>query len=301
MKLFDSVGVDALRFILWAIIGIVGAIVIVSSARVYAYEQFTWEPSPGSGGTQAKLEFPDSAPRLGEYPSPSELALSRSSTIDQDRGTSSSETLSDSMVEGADVEKIQETSLPVELVGTSVVSEGISMAVLRNLDSKSVRTLLSGEEWGQFRLEEVKESSVYLWNKEEERREVLHLRRSANAKGLGDDGKQSDEATEISRYRINQSINYNMNNLLNAVDAKPHLDGGRVVGFKINGLNGKPGDLLQQLGFKEGDVITRINGKKVDSVDRAMQLWTQLRNQTDFEIQVLRDGESHRLEYSLTR
>jgi general secretion pathway protein C len=65
---------------------------------------------------------------------------------------------------------------------------------------------------------------------------------------------------------------------------------GSVMGFKI--MNVPPGSIYEKLGFKSGDIITTVNGVKLDSVQAAMGLYTELKHATKAEVGVLRGTET---------
>lgn len=210
---------------------------------------------------------------------------------------------SEAFEEGA-VKRIETTALNFELVGTVNGTSMYRYAVVRNLESRTVRHLRPGDAWDDLVLQGVQSEGIMIRNRQSGRREYLPLKRSGES-ALKDDsksaGEASDNARKVSRYQINQAIRNNMNNLLAAVDVQPVLMAGGIHGFQIKDLRGRPGRLLKRLGFKEGDVIQRVNGEKIDSMDQAFQLWSQLNNKKNFRVQIERNGTTKTLDYSMVR
>jgi len=218
-------------------------------------------------------------------------------------GPREGDTLSSGAFREGAVTKIEETGLNFELVGTVEGAPKYRYAVVRNLDSRRVRHLRPGDAWEAMVVRRVRPEGVLIRNRRVGRREFLPLRRSGENR-LGPGPKGDGEAKtprKVSRYQINQAIHSNMNNLLAAVKVQPVLGAGGIGGFRIEDLRGRPGRLLKRLGFREGDVIKRVNGRKIDSMDRAFKLWSQLSNRKDFRVRIQRDGKARTLEYSMVR
>lgn len=68
----------------------------------------------------------------------------------------------------------------------------------------------------------------------------------------------------------------------------PSLRDGETRGYRLYGI--RPGTLPKLLSFKNGDMITAVNGTPLDSIDAAMELYTKLRKAKSFEIEIERKG-----------
>jgi len=74
---------------------------------------------------------------------------------------------------------------------------------------------------------------------------------------------------------------------------------GDVVGFKIRRIT--CGNVLHQAGFRNGDVITSINGSTITNVAGALMAYRQLRSRRSLAVRVQRqDGSSVALKFRLT-
>lgn len=60
-----------------------------------------------------------------------------------------------------------------------------------------------------------------------------------------------------------------------------------VDGFRFASI--KKGSVYEDLGFKVGDVITEVEGEKVDSPDKALELYNKF--ETNSRVQMLVNGE----------
>ena len=68
----------------------------------------------------------------------------------------------------------------------------------------------------------------------------------------------------------------------------PSQRDGETQGYKLYGI--RPSSLPKLLGFKNGDMITAVNGEKLASVDQAMALYTKLRRASELDIEFERKG-----------
>lgn len=76
--------------------------------------------------------------------------------------------------------------------------------------------------------------------------------------------------------------------LTNILRMAPHLDGGRMVGFRLN--PGRDRETFEALGLMPGDVVTDINGVALDDPATALQVLDALGETTQASVTLLRDG-----------
>ncbi|GEN09238.1 general secretion pathway protein C [Myxococcus fulvus] len=77
----------------------------------------------------------------------------------------------------------------------------------------------------------------------------------------------------------------------------PAFKDGKAQGFKV--LSIKKGSLYEKLGLQSGDVIQRINGVTLDSLEKAMETYMLLKNQRHLEIEIERGGRTLRQAYNV--
>ena len=77
--------------------------------------------------------------------------------------------------------------------------------------------------------------------------------------------------------------------------AVPYRRDGQTIGFKLFGL--RPNSLPKRLGLLSGDILTEVNGKQLDSLNRAVALFGLLRSAEQLTLVILRRGEERRLSY----
>jgi general secretion pathway protein C len=104
------------------------------------------------------------------------------------------------------------------------------------------------------------------------------------------------------RYVLDRStVNSNLNNmaaLFTQVRAIPNLGpDGQSHGFKLSEI--QPDSIFQQIGLRDGDVLTGVGGQSVGDPAKAMQLLATLRNQNSISLTVMRDGQPVQLQYNI--
>ena len=77
----------------------------------------------------------------------------------------------------------------------------------------------------------------------------------------------------------------------------PNYKGGKVNGFKL--VNMKPGSIYYDLGIRPGDVITAVNGKPLDSPNRALELYQKLGSLNNVSLEVERNGQKRQLSFNI--
>ncbi|HEX5418527.1 MAG TPA: type II secretion system protein GspC [Gammaproteobacteria bacterium] len=85
-------------------------------------------------------------------------------------------------------------------------------------------------------------------------------------------------------------ISDNASKLTNVMRVAPQVEGGKMVGFRLN--PGRDRKTFEALGLKPGDVVTEINGTVLDDPSRGLQVFQSLGESTQANVTVLRNGVS---------
>jgi general secretion pathway protein C len=96
---------------------------------------------------------------------------------------------------------------------------------------------------------------------------------------------------------VDNSLN-NMASLFTQVRAIPNLGpDGQSNGFKLSEI--QPDSVFQQIGLRDGDILTDVGGQRVGDPSKAFQLLSSLRTQNSINLTVLRGGQPIQLQYSI--
>jgi general secretion pathway protein C len=87
---------------------------------------------------------------------------------------------------------------------------------------------------------------------------------------------------------LRQAISENATRLTDIMRIAPHVEGGQVVGFRLN--PGRDRETFEKLGLQPGDVVTDINGTLLDDPSRGLQVFEALGEATMANVTILRNG-----------
>ncbi len=103
------------------------------------------------------------------------------------------------------------------------------------------------------------------------------------------------------RWRVEGSVieqtRGNLGEVLKSARMEPRLVDGATDGFVIAML--QPGSLLSQMGFRKGDVVLQVNGMPLDSPEKALQIFQQLREARSLRVHLERQGQPSVFEYEV--
>jgi type II secretion system protein C len=102
----------------------------------------------------------------------------------------------------------------------------------------------------------------------------------------------------ISRAEMQQKVMNNIDNAMQGIQAGPHRVNGQIEGFKL--IRIRPYNILYEYGIRSGDIIKRINGKKVDSTEKLFNMWQGIKNESKMVIDVERNGQIITFEMNIT-
>jgi general secretion pathway protein C len=203
------------------------------------------------------------------------------------------------------------TSLRVRLVGTMLANEPEwSMASIQDLASNETSVYMVADLIQGASVVGIERLRVLLNNNG--RREFIDAEPGAipatmpevglkpgmePASGIGATVKTLGENSyEIPRQTILDAMS-DLNGLAKDVRIVPAYKGGQANGFKLFGV--RPGSLFSNIGIQNGDVVRRINGYDMNSPEKALELYSKLKDSGRIEIELERRGTSVTKTYNI--
>lgn len=101
---------------------------------------------------------------------------------------------------------------------------------------------------------------------------------------------------EISQAEIDKARS-NLGTLLKQARMEPNIVNGQTEGFVVRMI--RPRSLLANLGMKVGDVVSSVNGVELDSPEKALQIFQQLREAKRLSVDLTRGQEKMTFEYNV--
>jgi general secretion pathway protein C len=114
---------------------------------------------------------------------------------------------------------------------------------------------------------------------------------------LGAGVKQlSDNDDEIPRAEIDKTL-ANLNDVAMQARIVPAFKDGVAQGFKLFSI--RPDSIYSKIGIQNGDVIKRINGFDLNSPEKALEIYSKLKESSRIDIEVERNGAAVRKTYNV--
>ena len=87
---------------------------------------------------------------------------------------------------------------------------------------------------------------------------------------------------------LRQVISENASRLTDILRLAPHVQEGEVIGFRLN--PGRDRATFEALGLQSGDVVTDINGTKLNDPSQGLEVFESLGESTQANVTILREG-----------
>lgn len=108
--------------------------------------------------------------------------------------------------------------------------------------------------------------------------------------------KISDNNYEIDKALVDKVL-ANPMGVAKGARVVPAVKNGQPDGFKLYAI--RPSSVYAKLGLANGDTLQSINGFELTSADKALEVYTKLREATSLEVNVTRRGKPVTLKYSI--
>jgi len=120
--------------------------------------------------------------------------------------------------------------------------------------------------------------------------------RKATRKRIQSPGTSEPKKITLQRERIESAIN-DLGSLMKQVRIRPHYKDGQSDGLTLSGI--RSNSIFSEMGFRNGDVITGVDGKNIESVDDALSLYENLQSADRVQVQLRRRGRLQTIDYQV--
>lgn len=200
----------------------------------------------------------------------------------------------------------QKSSIRAALLGTMVFSNPrYSFATLREMkaEQETKNLYINDRILGEARITAIERNRIFfVYNG---RNEFLEVENAASMVGpsiappppynanpaeppSGSTIRREGNKMTIDQREVAAAIE-NMGTIAMQARVVPNFANGQVNGFKIFAI--KPDSIYQKLGVQNGDIIQKINDFDINSPEKALQVYTQLRNEKNINIDLIRNGK----------
>ncbi len=89
----------------------------------------------------------------------------------------------------------------------------------------------------------------------------------------------------------------NLDKMAREARVVPNFADGATNGFKVFSI--RRNSALRQMGLKNNDVLTGVNGFDLSNTEKALEIYSKLQNEKSFTLELLRNGKPVTMEYSV--
>ena len=270
------------------------------------------------------VALPDAehAPKIpAAMPSPStpvKQARSKDGTLLASRNIFCSECTPAAPAVNTDPTQVQNTTLPLVLLATNVgTKEDESYATIINTESQRQGSFSIGDKvpGATGALKMIHYKYVEFENNGHIERLVLQgaspppptpvAQVEQKPEGEGDDLQAAVDngikSTGENQYEIDRALVEKIlqNPMAVAKGARvvPAVVNGKPAGFKLYAI--RPSSVYAKLGLTNGDTLSAINGMELTTADKALEVYTKLREATSLEVEIQRRGKPMTLKYTI--
>ncbi len=201
-----------------------------------------------------------------------------------------------------DLEGLQETELNLKLWGT--VTGKTTFAVIEDTKDRKQNLYHVGDSIQNAVVKMILREKVVLDVNGKD--EVLNIEETAFPQKGG--AKRSTEISgEYSRSENSQKITLqrsqvesamaNVTELMGQAKIRPHFEDGRPDGLTLSSV--KPRSIFRNMGLRNGDIITGVDGNPIQTVDDALKFYENLTSASNISLQLKRRGKEKVIEYTI--
>jgi general secretion pathway protein C len=108
--------------------------------------------------------------------------------------------------------------------------------------------------------------------------------------------KIDDNTYEIDKNLV-EKILANPMGVAKGARVVPAVQNGKPNGFKLYAI--RPSSVYAKIGLTNGDTLSAINGMELTTADKALEVYTKLREATSLEVEIQRRGKPMTLKYTI--
>ena len=202
------------------------------------------------------------------------------------------------------LDDMEQTKLNLKLWGTVTGSEERAYAVIEDTQKREQNLYRVGDSIQNAIVKMIRRAKVVL--QVDGRDEVLAMEeikqggsRKVSRSRPTRSASQSDVRTQhvsMRRSMINEAIN-DVTKLMTQVKIQPHMKEGQPDGLAISNI--KPNSIFRRMGLRNGDVLKKVEGQDIRTVDDALRLYDSMKNADSVSVEIERRGSLRSIDYTI--
>jgi len=248
-----------------------------------------------------KLDVTDVAPRTGPKTSPVESESYRPLTYYQpvfERHLFGKELQTDLKPEQIQIDALKQTQLKLKLWGTVIGGDNQTYAVIE-ADRGGQNLYRTGDTIQNATIKMILREKVVLNVSGQD--EVLEMEKVLAAATGARPVQTPAAVSKPQNIAVNRSLNesavQNPNKLLEEIKIRPHFEKGQLDGLTITSI--KPDSIFRKMGLVSGDILTSVNGEKIESINDALKFYETIKSASTVKVDIKRRGQMQTIEYNI--
>lgn len=191
----------------------------------------------------------------------------------------------------------------LKLLGTITGDDSVTMALIMKRGDKQAMIYKLWSKVGGYTITKISPTLIHL--KRNEEKFVLNLYDKKEISGSdksGDTGSSGAASgvvkKNVSRAEIQQRVMNDLDKAMEGIKGGPYKVNNQIEGFRL--IRIQPSNILYEYGIRNGDIIKRINGKKVDSTEKVLTMWQGFKSESRLVIDVERNGQIVTFDLNIT-
>ncbi len=204
-----------------------------------------------------------------------------------------------------DLENLKQTDLKLKLWGTVTRQDGLAYAVIEDTKTREQNLYRTGDSIEDATVKMILREKVVLTVNEQD--EILTMEEVVPSRQSLRGGRTEIRAPNLpvsgyprkitlNRERMESALE-NLGELMDQATIRPHIEDGKPAGISITGI--KPNALFRRMRLRNGDIITGVNGRSIESVEDAIAIFEDFNSASDIKIDIKRRGQNQTLDYSI--
>jgi general secretion pathway protein C len=196
------------------------------------------------------------------------------------------------------VVEAEEKVLALELLGTVIGNPKDPIAYIKDLQLNKQGIYRLGSKVQEVKLVKITMGEVTV--EKDGKQQTLRLSKRAKIRaGTGADNSvismEGDQIIVSRKGMLKEAKN--LLNVLPNLKIKPYYDAKKVSGMVVQGI---PEDsVIIAAGIRNNDVVKMVNDQKINSYQKALQVFSKVRNQPEIKVTLLREGRIQSLNYRI--
>jgi general secretion pathway protein C len=277
----------------------IGAIVYFGVNAFYLATSAKFEvPPPRQEGS------PSTPPQSAERAQP----LSHYAAIDTRNLFDTKATVEAPVKSSVDVQGLEQTQLKLKLWGTVTGSPEEAYAVIEEQGQRQQNLYRIGDTIQNATVKLILREKIVL--NVDGKDEVLEIEKSVKGSGGSSPAAIArapvpppqeaqparTQRITLRRSQIEDAIR-DVGELMSQVNIRPHFFQGKPDGMMLSRV--KPNSIFMRMGLRNGDVITGVNGRSIETVDDALGFYENLKTADSVMLELKRGGRPRAIEYQI--